>query len=104
MPFPTAVIGEYPRNAFAVAFFGAIMLGAGLTFTLTRWHASFPGRMIAGDPALLRRALRRSLLSPLLYLAGAIAALLSPSVAIAIYILIPLIYFLPSPAERNRQH
>lgn len=102
VPFPTAVIGEYPQNAFAAAFFGSIMLGAGLAFALMRWYASFPGRLIAASPAVLRRAVRRSLLSPALYLLGTLVALVSPAVAVAIYILVPIIFFVPNPLERHR--
>lgn len=102
VPFPTAVIGEYPSNPFAVAFFGLIMLGAGLAFVLMRWYASFPGGLIGADERVLRRAVRRSLLSPGLYLLGVLAVLLSPAVAIVIYIVVPLIYFLPNPAERRQ--
>lgn len=101
VPFPTAVIGEYPQNAFAVAFFGVIMLGAGLAFALMRWYASFPGQLIAADPMVLRRGVRRSLLSPALYLLGTVVAFVSPVIAIAIYILVPIIFFLPSPLERR---
>ena len=100
-PFPTAVIGEYPGNAFAVAFFGVVMLGAGLTCAAMRWYASFPGRLSAADPAVLRRAVRRSLISPALYLLGALLAFVSPPLAVALYICVPLLYFLPGPAERH---
>lgn len=99
VPFPTAVIGEYVENAFAVAFFGVVLLGAGLAFALMRWYAAFPGQLIAAEPRILRRSVWRSLLSPALYLVGVLIAFASPPMAIAVYILVPLIYFLPGPAE-----
>lgn len=85
-----------------MAFFGVIMLGAGLAFALMRWYASFPGQLIGANPAVLRQGVRRSLLSPALYLVGTLAALVSPPLAVAIYILVPIIFFLPNPLERHR--
>lgn len=38
VPFPTALIGDYPRNPVAVAFYGAVMACVGLAFFIARLY------------------------------------------------------------------
>jgi hypothetical protein len=41
VPFPTAMIGDFPREAFAVMSYGAVMTLAGLSFCLMRYYTFF---------------------------------------------------------------
>jgi uncharacterized membrane protein len=38
VPFPTALIGDYPNNPLAVAFYGVVMSFIGFAFFLARWY------------------------------------------------------------------
>src|SRR5512137_1005392 len=38
IPFPTALMGDYPTNRLAVSFYGWIMLLMAFSFVLMRWH------------------------------------------------------------------
>jgi uncharacterized membrane protein len=38
IPFPTALMGDYPTNRLAVSFYGWVMFLMALGFVLVRWH------------------------------------------------------------------
>jgi uncharacterized membrane protein len=38
IPFPTALMGDYPANRLAVSFYGGVMFLMALGFVLARWH------------------------------------------------------------------
>ncbi|GAB4578004.1 MAG: TMEM175 family protein [Anaerolineales bacterium] len=97
IPFPTAMLGEYPDNPFAVTFFGAAMLAASLSFSLMRWYATLKASLAREDIDLQtrQRAMRRSLIGPGLYLAGIIVTVFNTALAISIYLVIPLLYLVP---------
>ena len=38
IPFPTALMGDYPTNTLAVSFYGGVMFLMALGFVLMRWH------------------------------------------------------------------
>ena len=105
IPFPTAMMGEYPNNPFAVMFFGATMTAAGGAFTLLRWYATIKARLFGedSDEKMIRRNFRRSLAGPLLYLTASIVALFSTKIAYAIYIIVPCLYFIPSLESREQK-
>ena len=74
LPFPTALLAEYARRGganvhVAAAFYSATMAFIGVAFTGIWWHLSkHPDLLVEGlDPANLRRSLRRSMVSPLVY-------------------------------------
>lgn len=97
IPFPTAMLGEYPDNPFAVIFFGATLLATSLSFSLMRWYATLKARVTREgiDIQSRRQAMRRSLIGPGLYLVGIAVAAFSTALAIGIYLTIPLLYLVP---------
>ena len=46
IPFPTAMIGDFPREAFAVMSYGAVMTLAGLSFCLMRYYTFFGADLV----------------------------------------------------------
>src|SRR5215831_7922021 len=76
VPFPTALLGDYPRERIAVVAYGAVMLMAGLSFSLMRFYVFYIGKLtVPGlDHRLLRRAMIKSVLNPLLHLAAVLLA------------------------------
>jgi len=103
IPFPTALVGEYPREPLAVMFFAGTMAATGAGFTLMRWYASYPGGLVDPglDRGLVRLAMFRSLMNPLLY---GLVLLLAPAhegVALGLCWAIPFLFFIPSRLERS---
>ena len=91
LPFPTALLGQHPAQPIAAAFYGVVGAFTGLCFGFMRWYATVPGRLMNPELDLLqlRRRIRISVVSPLLYLAGAAAGLVAPAVSLLIYAAIP---------------
>ncbi len=96
-PFPTALQARYPGTVPAAFLLSLAMLLTASSFSLLRWYACFPaGLLRAGiGHREARQAMRRSLLAPLLYLIGCLAAFAAPAVALTIQVLVPLIYIAP---------
>lgn len=96
IPFPTALMGEYPRNPLAVSVFGCVMAVNTLLFMgLHRYilrHLMKPELRGTEDPHILAK----SLVGPLSYLAGVAAAWFSIEAAFAIYMLTPLWFITPA--------
>lgn len=93
IPFPTGMIGEYPRNPVALALFALVLMAAGIAFNLM-WRHSQARRLFHADVSatLVERATQRGLIGPALYALAAAAAFLLPAAAWTLFILIPLIY------------
>jgi uncharacterized membrane protein len=95
IPFPTAMIGEYPSNPLAVSFFGGVMALNTLLFMVL--HAYIlrnlmkPDLVEAQDP----RILWKSWAGPLFYLLGAAVAWLYAPVAFLFYLTTPLFFLTP---------
>lgn len=92
IPFPTGVLGAYHENKTAVIFFGLTFLAASLTFAFLRWYGWESSETSNKfDEKSLKNAMRRSFFLPVLYAVGICAAFFSPSVAIVIYFLTPIL-------------
>jgi uncharacterized membrane protein len=96
-PFPTALAGAYPAAPPAVLL-SFVMFVSSTSFVLMRWYATIRGAL--ADPGVSRahfeRALRRGLLAPALYALSLVLAFAAPWAAIAIQVLVPLLYILPT--------
>jgi uncharacterized membrane protein len=94
IPFTTAWMSENHRESAPSALYGADLLLAAIAyFILERLIIASQGR-----GSLLQRAVGRDWkgkLSPLLYLAGIVAALWSPPLAQGIYVLVALMWLVP---------
>jgi uncharacterized membrane protein len=98
IPFPTALMGDYPGNRLAVSLYGVVMLLMALGFVLMR------RRMIA-VPGLLREQADRGaflkgtgysvLMGPVAYLVGAGLAWVSVAAAFACYAAIAIYFVFP---------
>lgn len=94
IPFPTALMGEYPDNRLAVSFFGCVFAVNTLLFIALM--AYITRNLIKPDLAPLRdpHGVRKGMIGPASYLAGA-AAWFSVHAAFVIYALTPLFYITP---------
>jgi TMEM175 potassium channel family protein len=96
IPFPTALMGEYPDNRLAVSFFGCVF--AVNTLLFISLHTYIVRNLIKPELAPLQdpHGLRKAMLGgPASYLAGAAAAWFSVHAAFVIYALTPLFYITP---------
>lgn len=104
-PFPTALQARYPGTAPAAFMLSMAMLLTASSFSLLRWYACFrAGLLRPGISGLAaRQAMRRSLLAPLLYLIGCVAAFVVPALSLAIQVVVPIIYIVPQRIEGGDQ-
>jgi len=101
VPFPTALMGEYPANPLAVSLFGVVMSFNTLLFIVL--HAYILRRLIKPELASEQdpRIIAKSFVGVIAYLAGAGAAWFSVEVAFLVYLLTP--FFFIVPPERRRE-
>lgn len=94
VPFPTAFMGDYFYQPVSIFFFGICLMFVGLAFFFLRRHLYYnPGLMKDNlDKIVMKRLLLRSLISPVLYLIGALLSFVNIYLSFIIFIGIP-VYF-----------
>lgn len=102
IPFPTALLGEYPLSIVSVIFYGAVLFFGSVSFNLIVTYAAdkkmyFPD--ISND--VLKSAIKRGRIGPLVYFVSIISAFISVYISLAIFIIVPVIYFIPQKIERS---
>ena len=105
IPFPTALMGDYPANRLAVSLYGLAMLLMALGFVLLRWHMlRTPGLLQdQADRSAFRRGLRASIaMGPAAYAVGAALAWVSQVAAFACYAAIAVYFVFPHGPSRGR--
>jgi uncharacterized membrane protein len=96
IPFPTAVLGDYPNNLTSVVLYGLVMALMALGFTLMRLYAIRTKNVLGDhvDVTQFKKGTRLSLLfGPVMYLIGILLGFIHPYMAFAVYLSIP-IYFI----------
>ena len=103
IPFPTAMMGEYPTNPLAVSLFGVVMALNTLLFIAL--HGHILRRLIKPDLAGTQdpHIIRKSFVGVASYLIGAAGAWVSAHVAFLIYLLTPLFFIVPPEPPRGVQ-
>lgn len=98
IPFPTALIGSYPTEVVSVVFYGLAMMATAVSFVLMKAY-------IFAEPSLQASQAKPKVFylvaGPLLYLIAVLLALSNTTFAIAIYLLIPVIYFFAGGIEET---
>jgi uncharacterized membrane protein len=96
MPFPTALSGQYPASRPATLLLSVTMFLTALVFSAMRWYATYHACLIEDEDLPQASALfKRSLMAPSLYLLSIAFACFYPIAAIAIHILVPILFFFP---------
>ena len=96
IPFPTALIGEYPLKMVPVMLFGTVMTLAGISFNMMVRHCMKADLFKKTIPrSRLNKSAKRGSIGPVVYFASIIAALFSTYISLAIFILVPILYFIP---------
>jgi len=95
IPFPAALVGNYPAERSAVMLYGATLVVTGLMLRALFVYAFRKG-LIDAPPGLERYAAIRQLVPVAIYFLGLLLALVVPWFALAIYLCVPLLYILPT--------
>jgi uncharacterized membrane protein len=97
VPFTTAFLGEYPREASVVSLYAVNMMLGALAFNMMTRHAFFHSDLLKVDVPLAKRrsAARRGLFGIFAYGASSLIAWVSTPVAWLGLLLVPLYYFVP---------
>ena len=102
IPFPTALMGEYPGNPLAVTLFGVVMAANTLLFIALQAYILrrllLPQAAAREDPRLVAK----SFIGVASYLLGAAAAWWNVYVAFALYALTPLFFIVPPERTARR--
>jgi uncharacterized membrane protein len=101
--FPTALMGDFPGARLAVMCYGAVTTLAGVSFCLMRYYAFYVAKLVdlRIDRRLLKLAMIRSVINPVLHSIAVLLAFVDMRLSIALYILLPLMFFIPSKLERS---
>ncbi len=94
IPFPTAFIGDYPLNPVALASFAAVLMGAGLVFTLM-WPYAYRHGLLRSSvrKKVVQGVVRRGGLGPPLYAMAALGAFWAPWIAWIVFAAVPGYFF-----------
>lgn len=103
IPFPTGLVGEYPDLKAPLALLSGAMMLASLSFAMMRLYATVHARLLKEhiSSRQMRASMAQSAIAPVLYaIATALSFVWSPG-AIAIQVLVLLLFFLRSPSSRD---
>lgn len=105
LPFPTALLGNHPHNAFAVSFYGVAGLMMAVAFVLVRLHLHRRPELLRDDvdhDVFCTGTLLVVVMGPTAYIVGICLAWFNQAAAFACYAAISLYFVLPH-AMRSRR-
>jgi hypothetical protein len=93
----TYLASEYAKTRLAIAIYGANQIAIGLTLALHWWYATTESRHVDPEihPGLVRAAMYRTLMAPLVYVIAIGLSFFRAEVSLALYALVPILYILP---------
>lgn len=102
VPFSAGLLSRYGSEQISVIIYDINLILCGLTLY---WHWLYGTRdnhltHIPVDPAIRRLVVRRILLPPAFYFLSIVLSFISPEISIALDILIPVLYVLPSTIDQ----
>jgi uncharacterized membrane protein len=103
LPFPTALLGEYPEQRVSVIIYAGTLVITGLVLQALWWYATSGCRLVDRniDPHLVQRATRRNLTGPLIYSLAIGISLFSVQASLVLFFLVPLYYIFPGRIDRH---
>jgi uncharacterized membrane protein len=103
IPFPTHFLSEYPTDLVAILTYGIVLLLTGITANVTVYYMFFI------RPDLVKHSIthdtrvdlfRKYLMGPILYVVAIGLAFVHIYITLALYVLIPVIFFIPVNQEQ----
>lgn len=103
VPFPTALLGQYPGQQISIVFYSSTLVITGLTLQLLWWYATSNYRLVDReiDPRFVQRVTRRNLLAPLIYLLAIGTSFLNTQASFVFFILVPVLYIFPGRIDQH---
>jgi uncharacterized membrane protein len=101
IPFVTGFLGEHPFLPTAVALYGLVLCVCALSFLLLRLHIQNVTKNPAAIEAHHLRVLRKTIIAAALYAASVPLAFVSVYVAMGIFALVPIVFFLPEALPKK---
>jgi uncharacterized membrane protein len=95
IPFVTSFLGQHPFLPLAVALYGFILAACSLGFLLLRLHVQSVTKTRATVEAHHIRVLRKTIIGVALYGLSVPLAFLSVYISMAIFVIVPAMFFLP---------
>lgn len=96
IPFPTALMGDYPTNPLAVSAYGAVSFLMGIAFLLIRLYMWRHHEITQVSKEELGRGVKNVILfGPTPYLIGIICAWIYPLLAFALYAFVTIYFIFP---------
>ena len=104
-PFPTGLVGAYPGTTPPLLLLSGTMCATSLAFLLMRFYAGGRAGLLSDtlDKEARRKSLLRSAVAPVLYALAGLLAFLYPPGALLLQLLVPLLFFLRSPAGHGAE-
>jgi uncharacterized membrane protein len=103
LPFPTALMGEYPEQPLFVMFWGVTV---SITSCLLVWFYYYTTKhYLAGnyDKEKVKKNVRLSIFAaPVLYLTGSVLAFYNTTISFVIYAIVPVLYV--TPLDKPKEH
>jgi uncharacterized membrane protein len=96
IPFPTAVLGDYPYNFLSVVFYGLVMSLMAASFSFMRFYVIRQRDLLEEnvDFIMFKRGTVLSVIfGPVMYLSGIVLGFIHPWFSFAVYLGIP-VYFI----------
>lgn len=105
VPFPAAIMAEYPDNKTSVVFFGFAVTMTSVLLVMLRRYAWIKHREISGVTKNdeVYKALRRGYVIVAFYIAGIVVSLFYPTAAIIMYLLTPVGLLFPVKISVERE-
>jgi len=102
VPFAASVLGRYPTDVAAIAFYDVTLLLVSLCYAMVWFYARYGGKLLV--PNIPRRILTIGSVviaaAPVFYLCAFVLTFFKPLAGLIILIIIPIAYLLPSPIDR----
>lgn len=94
VPFPTALLGEYPKEQLAIVLYGCSFFITGITFNLNWWYMIQHHRLVDKNlsPRLIRTVTTDYIIGICSYLVPVFLAFFNTRLSLAFYALIPVVY------------
>ncbi len=100
LPFPTAMMGEYPENRVALLMFGAVASAASLMQTWMYHYITKYYLLDRYDKVKARKNVKRSfILAPMMLIIATAASFVYILLPYLIYALVPFFFLLPFDRE-----
>ena len=102
VPFPTAFIGEHPVSMIPVMLYGTVLFFASVSFNLMLRHAVKSNLFHHSvSEEIIQQSIQRGIIGPVIYFISIISAVVSVYISLAIFLLVPVVYFTPQKIVRS---